>query len=109
MEYSSSSLSEKDPSSLLEIFLDLRASDLYFSFLLLEISESFSCFMDSIQASGQSSVSCDVVDESFGPSDTALTEEIVSYEHESDETQAVKRSKSAKQYTNVKAGNFQKV
>ncbi|GJS91447.1 hypothetical protein Tco_0774083 [Tanacetum coccineum] len=54
--------------------------------------------LDSIQVSEQSSVLqnsvlFDVVDESFGPSDTALTsltEEIVAYEHESDETQATK-------------------
>ncbi|GKD15450.1 hypothetical protein Tco_1199857 [Tanacetum coccineum] len=56
-------------------------------------------FMDSIQVSEQSSVLqnsvlFDVVDESFGPSDTALTsltEEIVAYEHESDKTQAAKK------------------
>ncbi|GJY90231.1 hypothetical protein Tco_0505427, partial [Tanacetum coccineum] len=53
-------------------------------------------FMDSIQASKQSSVSqnyvsCDVVDQSSGPSGTALTEEIVAYKQESDETQAVKK------------------
>ncbi|GKA95587.1 hypothetical protein Tco_0817625 [Tanacetum coccineum] len=42
MAYSSSSLSEQDTSSSLENFLALSASDLYFSFLTLEISESFS-------------------------------------------------------------------
>ncbi|GJX18733.1 hypothetical protein Tco_0221410 [Tanacetum coccineum] len=39
------------------------------------------------------SVSFDVVDESYGPSDTALialTEEIIAYIHESDVTQAAK-------------------
>ncbi|GJY69149.1 hypothetical protein Tco_0472131 [Tanacetum coccineum] len=53
-------------------------------------------FMDSIQVSEQSSVSqnsisFDVVDESSGMSDTALTKEIVAYVHESDETQAAKK------------------
>ncbi|GJY23661.1 hypothetical protein Tco_0397319 [Tanacetum coccineum] len=52
--------------------------------------------MDSIQVSEQSSVSqnsisFDVVDESSGMSDTALIEEIVAYEHDSDETQAAKK------------------
>ncbi|GJY84557.1 hypothetical protein Tco_0497933 [Tanacetum coccineum] len=36
-------------------------------------------------------ISFDVIDESFGPSDTALTEEIVAYEHDSDETQYAKK------------------
>ncbi|GJY08266.1 hypothetical protein Tco_0375320 [Tanacetum coccineum] len=40
MAYSSSTPSEQDPSSSLEIFLALRASDLCFSFLLLEISNT---------------------------------------------------------------------
>nr|GEU40554.1 hypothetical protein [Tanacetum cinerariifolium] len=52
--------------------------------------------MDFIQVSEQSnvlqnSISFDVVDENSGQSDTTLTEEIVAYEHESDETQAAKK------------------
>ncbi|GKC95567.1 hypothetical protein Tco_1161009, partial [Tanacetum coccineum] len=42
MAYSSSSLSEEVASSSLRTFLALRESDLHFSFLLLEISKSFS-------------------------------------------------------------------
>nr|GEY29772.1 hypothetical protein [Tanacetum cinerariifolium] len=40
--YSSSSLSEDEASSALDTFLAFRASDLYFSFLFLDVSESFS-------------------------------------------------------------------
>nr|GEZ98610.1 hypothetical protein [Tanacetum cinerariifolium] len=58
--------------------------------------------MDSIQSSdqgcvSQNSVLCNVVDQSYVTSDRALigkyTEEIVAYEQESDERQAVKRGK----------------
>ncbi|GJR75746.1 zf-CCHC domain-containing protein [Tanacetum coccineum] len=63
---------------------------------LLSYIDELSSVMDLIQASEQScvsqnSISCDVVDQSFVLSNnvlTALTEEIIAYEHESDETQA---------------------
>ncbi|GKC16260.1 hypothetical protein Tco_1013042, partial [Tanacetum coccineum] len=48
--------------------------------------------MESNQSSDQSNVSFDVVDVNSGPFDnvlTSLTEEIVAYEQDSDQTQAV--------------------
>ncbi|GKB51708.1 hypothetical protein Tco_0902461 [Tanacetum coccineum] len=50
--------------------------------------------MESNQSSDQSSVSFDVVDVNFGPSDnvlTSLTEEIVPYEQDSHQTQAINK------------------
>ncbi|GJX22163.1 hypothetical protein Tco_0226608, partial [Tanacetum coccineum] len=63
---------------------------------LLAYFDVLSGFMDSIQANEQSSVSqnsgsCDVVDQNSGPYGIALTEEIVAYEQESNETQVVKK------------------